>query len=157
MAFLESLLAAAATKAGVAAAGVALTVSGVGAAAVTGNLPADIQTQVDELIGTERGDDGDETGTTDAGELETTEVVGEELEGDDAGAADEGVGSDVSEAVANVDPTLEGRERGEAVSDAARTANGSSDQGQADARREEAATRAEAGQANADGAADEAD
>lgn len=148
MALFETILSVLATKAGVTVAGVALVASGVGAAAATENLPDGIQTKVDELIGAERGDDG----SSDV--AESTEVVEDQAEVENE--VDVEGRNGVADAATTAGDGLEGRERGEAVSDAVREANGSADQGQAEERRAEAATRAEAGRANAD-AADAAD
>ncbi|MBW3657129.1 MAG: hypothetical protein KY457_00715 [Actinobacteria bacterium] len=157
MAFLASLLTAAASKAGVAAAGAVLTVTGVGTAAVTGNLPADIQTQVDELIGAERDDESGDTLETELVENEADNEIENDADAEADADADADGGNEVSEAATTAGEGLEGRERGEAISTAVREANGSADAGQAEERRAEAATRAEAGRANADGADDDAE
>lgn len=152
MAAFESLSAFLATKLGAAAAGVALTSATVGVAAATGTLPdeaADAAT-----VAEERGD----------ADLDTLVVEGEvETETHEQGELHR---SDVADAVLEVitgrDGYETGREFGEAVSSAAREANGSGEAGQAEERRAEAEQRradaqerATAGRDNAPAPADQ--
>lgn len=145
MAFAEAALAALLSKAGAVAAGTALAVGGVGAAA-TGNLPDDLQARVDTLLSTERG--APET-------LEVVEGDGhrqDEGHRNDAAQGGNGKGEAVSNAARTAGEGLEGRARGEAISNAVRAANGSAGKGQGAEQRAAAKDRAAARGGNADDA-----
>lgn len=145
MAFAEAALAALLSKAGAVAAGTALAVGGVGAAA-TGNLPPEIQGHVDALLSTERG--APET-------LEVVEGDGhrqDEGHRNDAAHRRNGKGEAVSNAARTAGEGLEGRARGEAISNAVRAANGSAGKGQGAEQRAAAKDRAAARGGNAENA-----
>lgn len=157
MSLLSALLSAASTKVGATVAGVTIAAGGAGVAAATDNLPQPLQVQVDDLLQSENADDRADEAKADAEARKASDEVGAE------GHEGEGDGSAVSDAVhdvldANPPETRGGSNFGQLISDAARDANPSGENGQGASRRAEAQTKREtAAQNRADAQANAGD